>query len=344
MSDRSLEDELHRLLELFEKKPQGRFFAPLADCYRKLGRLEEAYRLCVDGLTRHPQYSTGFVILGKIHLDRGEEKEATTAFETVLSMDPENLVALQGLAELAQRAGEEEKAREYTAQLEQLDPLKRRDGEEPSTVEEPKPSPEGGAEKTEVAAEAKKKGAEETEAAGETESSESGKATQEAEVLVANQAEIPARETEVLTALSQDDSLQNAADDFDPEGIFEGQTIVTVTLADVYYEQGFKAKALEMYRKVLQRHPDAPGVAGKVEAIERELSDLAERVHHVGAQAVEERLENLESPPGDSSSPSGKEESESGNSHREEAPGTAEPDSSPKTTHFQEWVKKRRKD
>ncbi|HKI84230.1 MAG TPA: tetratricopeptide repeat protein, partial [Candidatus Krumholzibacteria bacterium] len=99
MPNLSREHELHRLLERFENQPNGRIFAPLADCYRKLQRLDEAYKVCVDGLMRHPRYSTGFVVLGKIHLDREELEEARTAFETVLSLDPENLIALRELAE-----------------------------------------------------------------------------------------------------------------------------------------------------------------------------------------------------------------------------------------------------
>ena len=305
MPTRSLEDELHRLLERFEENPEGRLFAPLADCYRKLGRQDEAYRLCVDGLARHPDYSTGFVILGKIHLDRGELDEARTAFETVLSLDPENLIALESLARLAEEKGEIEAARRYARQLAELDP-RRKSGEEqreraaettvPETDEEQSAAQETSAEADEDHPTAGGPAPEADDRAPSTAEREDA-----AEVLVARSVDDSAEEAEedaeVLTAMSRNDSLQNDPEDFDPEGIFEGQTIVTVTLADVYYEQGFKAKALEMYRAVLRRHPDAPGVAAKVAAIEEELSSLQHRFEHGGgAEVLEEKVEDLETP------------------------------------------------
>jgi len=263
------EDELHRLLERFEDQPNGRIFAPLADCYRKLQRLDEAYKVCVDGLVRHPHYSTGFVVLGKIHLDRAEFEDARTAFETVLSIDPENLIALRELAEDARRRGDEKRAEDLREQLSVLDPSG-------DTLEELRG---GGA---------------------ESEASPSGVRQEEAPALVAKKLreleDAQDEETEpiVLTAVSKDDAFQHSNQDFDPEGIFTGETIATVTLADVYYQQGFKAKALEMYRAVLERHPRAPGVKEKAQAIEEEMSQLTKRFEETGSEPPSEDLRDLE--------------------------------------------------
>jgi tetratricopeptide (TPR) repeat protein len=265
------EDELHRLLERFESQPNGRIFAPLADCYRKLQRLDEAYKVCVDGLVRHPRYSTGFVVLGKIHLDREEFEEARTAFETVLSIDPENLIALRELAEDARRCGDEKRASALREQLSMLDPSGETLGEEHQETDEISKD-------------------------HESSGSESG---EEAPALLAKRLEELKQEEEetepiVLTAVSKDDAFQNSSQDFDPEGIFTGETIATVTLADVYYQQGFKAKALEMYRAVLERHPRAPGVAEKARAIEEEMSQLSRRFQETGDEPPSEELRQLE--------------------------------------------------
>jgi len=264
----SREDELHRLLERFENQPNGRIFAPLADCYRKQQRLDEAYKVCVDGLVRHPRYSTGFVVLGKIHLDRAEFEEARTAFETVLSIDPENLIALRELAEDARRRGDETRAEELREQISALDPSG-------DTLHE---LSEGSAES-------------ESGPSGETQE-EPARGAQELQESKEEQEE----ETEpiVLTAVSKDDAFQNSSQDFDPEGIFTGETIATVTLADVYYQQGFKAKALEMYRAVLERHPKAPGVEEKARAIEEEMSQLTKRFEASGNEPPSEDLRSLE--------------------------------------------------
>jgi hypothetical protein len=44
--------------------------------------------------------------------------------------------------------------------------------------------------------------------------------------------------------------------------------IATLTLAGIYAEQGFKAKALEIYRQIEARNPDLPGLRECIEAIE----------------------------------------------------------------------------
>jgi tetratricopeptide (TPR) repeat protein len=274
LSSRSPENELHRLLERFEAQPTGRLFAPLADCYRKLGRLDEAYKLCVDGLVRHARYSTGFVVLGKIHLDRGEADEARTAFETVLSIDPENLIALHELSRDARERGELKRAEGFERQLHTLDPAAESPDEEANA-----PHPEERPEADEPEAE-------------ESEADEAA-VLQARDETSDTEADEPTKPI-VLTALSRDDAMQGTSSEFDPEGIFTGETIATVTLADVYYQQGFKAKALEMYQRVLARHPRAPGVREKILAIESEMSQLAERFQEIGQGPAEGELEKLE--------------------------------------------------
>jgi tetratricopeptide (TPR) repeat protein len=300
-----LEEELHRLLDRFEAQPEGRLFAPLADCYRRLGRLDEAYKVCVDGLTRHPRYSTGFVILGKIHLDREEAGEARTAFETVLSIDPENLIALRQLALDAQRRGDPDLARARWEQVLGLDP----DGTDAQRALEELGVPGSDAAPTET-------GEPEASAPHQTPEEPSSPAPvprpemavgrdSGAQENVGGDAEKnvggDAEKAEVLTAMSREDSLQPRHGIQRTESGDEAETIITVTLADIYCEQGFKAKALEMYRTVLERHPEAARVAGlqeKVDQIEAEMALLARRFQQSPDEVPQAQLEELESAPG----------------------------------------------
>lgn len=278
-----LEEELHRLLDRFEEQPEGRLFAPLADCYRRLGRLDEAYKVCVDGLTRHPRYSTGFVILGKIHLDREEGTDARTAFETVLSIDPENLVALRHLALDAEQRGDHDGAVARWEQVRALDP-DGRDAEdalavlEGATMAPPEASPAS----PDVAL-----------AAGANSKEDSG-----SDAVLEKQSQRVENEPEILVAMSREDSLHLGQGVQRTDGGDEAETIITVTLADIYCEQGFKAKALEMYRTVLERYPEAAKVAGlqeKVDQIEAEMESLAKRFQQTSGEAPEAQLEDLES-------------------------------------------------
>ena len=49
-------DELRSLIERFEKAPDSRLFAPLADAYRKTGDVDQAIDICEKGLEKYPDY------------------------------------------------------------------------------------------------------------------------------------------------------------------------------------------------------------------------------------------------------------------------------------------------
>ncbi len=109
--------EIEKLERRNAENPRGRLFAPLADAYRKQGELERAMTLLREGLERHPDYIGAQIVLGRCHLDRGEEPEATGAFQRVLDLDGENVIALKALADIAERGGRPDEA---VARLERL--------------------------------------------------------------------------------------------------------------------------------------------------------------------------------------------------------------------------------
>lgn len=255
MSDPSLDIELEHRLEQLRSAPESRAFAPLADCYRRLRRHDDARRVCEAGIERHPTYVTAYVILARIHYEQGHEARARSVFERVLELDPQNLTAMRFLASAAERRGDDHAAIEYWRQVETFDPhdtvarvrreqLEVRSAESaPVALEHPLDEAAGLEEPKEIEAEAE---------------------------TAAEAPEQPAsREVRV------------------------GQ-IATITLADIYYEQGFKAKALEIYRSVQRDAPGTPGVDERVVRIERELSDLQRRLEATrGGDPVEETLASL---------------------------------------------------
>jgi tetratricopeptide (TPR) repeat protein len=103
------ERELQRQIEYFEGKyelsPQSRVFAPLADLYRRAGRTEEALKLLQEGLEQHPDYVSALVVLGRTHDTCEDPDAARAAWQRVMAVDPENLVALRRLAEDAEERG-----------------------------------------------------------------------------------------------------------------------------------------------------------------------------------------------------------------------------------------------
>lgn len=85
---------------ILQKDPNSQVFAPLADAYREMGLLKEAYRTAVDGVRRHPQFVGGLVVFARIHRDIGEYGKALDALKKATALAPENILAHQLTAEI----------------------------------------------------------------------------------------------------------------------------------------------------------------------------------------------------------------------------------------------------
>jgi len=114
--------EIEYLKERFEKSPDSRIFAPLADAYRKNGQLDEAIAILEEGIGKYPDYAIAHVILGKCYFDKGATERAKVEFEKVLELDPENMVALKMLGDILSAEGKKKEALEYYRKLISIDP------------------------------------------------------------------------------------------------------------------------------------------------------------------------------------------------------------------------------
>ena len=88
-----------------QEDPASLAFAPLAEEYRRAGRLDEAIRTCRAGLAVHPGYASARATLGRALLDRGDDAGALAELTTVLQSAPEHLGAVRGVAEILFRRG-----------------------------------------------------------------------------------------------------------------------------------------------------------------------------------------------------------------------------------------------
>lgn len=109
--------EIEKLQRRWQENPLGLTFAPLAEAYRKEGMYEDALELLEIGLTQHPNYIPAHIVRGRCHLDTRSDAAAEAAFHRVLDLDPENVIALKGLAEIAERAGRFEDANRHLDHL-----------------------------------------------------------------------------------------------------------------------------------------------------------------------------------------------------------------------------------
>lgn len=114
--------EIEKLERLVRENPKGRQFAILADAYRKDGQLQRALEVLTPGLEVHPDYVSARVVLGRVQMALGDKPKAREAFARVIALDPESVIALKALADLAEEEGQGEEALRWSGQLLAVDP------------------------------------------------------------------------------------------------------------------------------------------------------------------------------------------------------------------------------
>jgi tetratricopeptide (TPR) repeat protein len=287
-----LQNEIEKLERKHAENPEGRYFVPLANDYRKMGDLERAEELLREGIAKHPEYLSAHIVMGRCLADRGANLEAAEEFSYVLSMDPQNLIALRSLGELATADGNPSEAERWYRELLAVDPMNedaRRaiaalenaaaggaappvpEGEGPwdsdaasTPAAEPEPEPASGPPVRSDAAEdptrfgelvdfeLDPRRAEHPDAAGGAAAAEAGG---------------PATEG----GLDDDDwALPGAAEPLDDVGSVD---VVTETIAELYARQGLHDRAAEVYRELIRRRGGDAHLAERLAELERAGSE-----------------------------------------------------------------------
>ena len=112
--------KIEELERQFAENPR-RYAAPFADALRKSDEVARALEVIRLGLELNPDYIPGSVILGRCHLDLGDDVAAEAAFSRVLDLDNENVIALKSLADIMERQGRTDEAVRFLAYLLEVD-------------------------------------------------------------------------------------------------------------------------------------------------------------------------------------------------------------------------------
>ena len=118
MAGTSRIDELRKK---FDENPR-RYFAPLANEYRKIGDFDQAIFICQEFLPQQPGHMSGHIVYGQALFESGRHDEARSVFETALALDPENLIALRHLGDIARAHGDIETAGAWYRRVLESDP------------------------------------------------------------------------------------------------------------------------------------------------------------------------------------------------------------------------------
>ncbi len=100
-------------------------FAHLADLYRKAGRLDDAIRVCRDGLARYPRYTTARLILAKAYVALGDADAALAELAAIIETQPRDAGAYRLAAEIERQRGRIDAAVAHLDAAVALDPADR---------------------------------------------------------------------------------------------------------------------------------------------------------------------------------------------------------------------------
>ncbi len=111
-------DHMKQMEAKLAQDPHSLVFAQLADAYRREGRLEEAIQICQEGLAHHLNYASAYMVLGRSYKEKGDLLAARDAFQRVLDLDAESVLAHDFLGQIAEARNEiQEAVHAYRAAL-----------------------------------------------------------------------------------------------------------------------------------------------------------------------------------------------------------------------------------
>ena len=117
-----MRDDIARLTEQLIHDPASLSFVPLVDALRRARRLDEARRVALTGLERHPYNADAHDALARVYADSGDSQRARDEWGMALHVAPQHTASLRGLGFLAYRDGDIAGAERYLERALALSP------------------------------------------------------------------------------------------------------------------------------------------------------------------------------------------------------------------------------
>jgi tetratricopeptide (TPR) repeat protein len=122
LNKQALLDRIAKCRQILEANPDSQIFAALAEAYRKLGDLKSALDACNDGLGRHPDYGSAYLVLAKIARDQRRFDEAAKAVRRSIELEGATRSSELLLSDLYIQTGKFQAAEEVLVRLASADP------------------------------------------------------------------------------------------------------------------------------------------------------------------------------------------------------------------------------
>lgn len=267
-ADSNGNDEIGRFEAQYRENPDSLVFARLADACRKAGDPERGLSILADGIGRHPDYPSAHIVRARCLVDLDRLAAAEASLRRVIELDAQNLVAIQGLANLAERRDDPVEAVHWYERIAALDPM---NIEAAAALQRLRPAPPpAGSEPLPAPSE-------------EWWSSPAFQIDSENDAAGADAALGPESPTEDDPGTAwwfEDPGEDEPADDGD---------VLTRTMAELYTRQGLLDEAAAIYRELLTDRPDDEG-------LRRALDDLERRLDSTDDEPVAEEPAKAEEP------------------------------------------------
>ena len=122
MPEDTRSDSIAMFERIVSQDPSSPLYLPLAERMREQGRVDQAIRLCEERRGRPGQGVGDHIVLGRCYLAAGRLTEARSQFETAVSLDRENVVALKALGGILSHQGQHGSASDFYRAVCRIDP------------------------------------------------------------------------------------------------------------------------------------------------------------------------------------------------------------------------------
>ena len=93
-------EKIKEYKKALDQDPKSMVFVPLAACYLKLEMLDDALEVALKGTWELPDYTPGYIAVGRVYAHRNVTEKAIAAFQKAIDIDPSCLDAYKGMARI----------------------------------------------------------------------------------------------------------------------------------------------------------------------------------------------------------------------------------------------------
>jgi len=295
---------LAKYLNAYEKDPNSRVFAPLAEAYRKSGYVEKALEILKDGIKSHPSYILGYLGLGNCYFDLGEFSQSYSVLRPLVESNRDNLILQKLFAQTCIKLNNKEEALETYKYLLFINPKDKDvaknvkeieselDGSQMDQSFDSRDVPEGGFFKeSNLTPNPNDFGVDIDEwiqvDLSETSSSKEKKFNDEEWNMLNIQSDLA---SSASTSVGEQNLSEIVSDEADEKK--KDDPVITHTLVDIYCSQGYIDKAVEILNKILELNPSCKSTKEKLKEIYLHY-DLQEFESLSTEVKIEEKSEEL---------------------------------------------------